>query len=82
MGVNPGPLTLRELIWMADAKGRDEWNRTAALLSLFANAYRDPKKGRVFKPADFNPYGEEKIVPKKVKDLSILKAVFVDRELK
>jgi len=41
---------------MAEGHGRDEWGRTALLCALVANAHRDPKKGRAFKVADFDPY--------------------------
>ena len=42
---------------MAEGHGRDEWGRTALLCALVANAHRDPKKGRAFKVADFDPFG-------------------------
>jgi hypothetical protein len=79
LGVDPGPLTLRELLWMAEGRGRSEWAHTASILALLANAHRDPKRTKAFAPADFNPYeardGRKPIT--KTKDLSILKAVFV-----
>ncbi len=78
--MNPGPFTLRELVWMADAKGRDEWSRTASLLALIANAHRDPKRARAFTPSDFNPFVETGQSTGKVRDLSILKDVFVREE--
>lgn len=40
---------------MAEGHNRDAWGRMSALLALTANCHRDPKKGRVFKPADFDP---------------------------
>ncbi|MCL2645603.1 MAG: hypothetical protein FWD61_01195 [Phycisphaerales bacterium] len=40
---------------MTQSRQEDNWNHTAALLSMLANANRDPKKGRAFKPADFHP---------------------------
>jgi hypothetical protein len=57
VGVDPAPLTLRELLWMADGKGRDEWARTALVCSILANCHRDPKKKpRPYTPAEFNPF--------------------------
>jgi len=44
---------------MAEGHGRDEWGRTALLCALVANAHRDPKKGRAFKVADFDPFARE-----------------------
>jgi len=64
---------------MADARGRADWGRTAAVLAMLANAHRDPKRTRSFKPADFNPYETEKRTVGKTKDLGILKKVFVDK---
>ena len=43
---------------MAEGRGRSDWSRTAALMALTANCHRDPKKGRAFKPADFDPYAQ------------------------
>ena len=45
---------------MAESRGRDNWAHTSAVLALIANVNRDPKKGRVFKPADFDPYAQAK----------------------
>jgi hypothetical protein len=45
---------------MADARNRAGWNHTSHILCLIANVNRDPKKGRAFKPADFNPYGQSR----------------------
>ena len=65
---------------MAEGRGQIEWAQTSALLALTANAHRDPKKTRAFKPSDFNPYHvrETERPIGKTKDLSILKHVFVD----
>jgi len=41
---------------MAEARERSDWARTSALLALIANAHRDAKKTRAFKPSDFDPY--------------------------
>jgi hypothetical protein len=66
---------------MADAKQTEDWNHTAALLATIANAHRDPKKSRPFKPADFHPFSKRsppREPPPKV-DITVLKTVFVDR---
>lgn len=61
VGLEPGPLTLRELVWMAGACRRDAWERTSWLLALIANCNRDPKKrNRPFTPDEFNPLAEKK----------------------
>jgi len=43
---------------MAEARGRDAWAHTSTLLAMIANVNRDPKKGRAFKPADFDPHAQ------------------------
>ena len=79
IGLNPGPFTLRELVWMADGHQTEAWNHTAALLAMLANTHRDPKKTRAFKPSDFHP-GTRREKPKEAVprvDISVLKTVFV-----
>lgn len=41
---------------MAEGLGRERWAHTSLVCALIANAHRDPKKGRSFKPSDFDPY--------------------------
>jgi hypothetical protein len=56
-------MTLRELWWMSEAielRDRMEWNRISALMALLCNINKDPKKGKTFYPADFNPYFTKK----------------------
>ena len=59
--MNPDPLTLRELAWMAEGVQRVQWAQTSAVLAMLANAHRDPKrKPTPFKPDDFNPWAERR----------------------
>lgn len=61
---------------MAEARVRDEWRRTSALLALIANCHRDPKKTKSFRPADFDPFRKpDKPIPA---GIGILKDVFID----
>ena len=56
-------MTLRELWWMSEAiemRDRMEWNRVSSLMALLCNINSDPKKGKTFCPADFNPYVAKK----------------------
>ena len=64
---------------MAEAKSRQAWNHTSALLAMLANVHRDVKKTRAFKPADFHPHrrGKKQVVRKV--GIGVLKQVFVDR---
>jgi hypothetical protein len=41
---------------MAEGLGRERWAHTSLICALVANANRDPKRGRPFKPSDFDPY--------------------------
>ena len=62
---------------MAEGKQRDEWARTSSLMALIANANRDPKKHRAFRPTDFDPFAVTQKLKQKV-DVSILKEIFID----
>lgn len=77
VGVDPNPLTLRELIWMADSKRRDAWSHTAATLSLIANVHRNPKKrSKTYTPAEFHPFVETRNTKVGV---GVLKDLFVKK---
>jgi hypothetical protein len=67
---------------MAEARSRSAWAHTASVLAMLANVNRDPKKTRMFKPADFDPHHEKKNATSVVAKVSIdvLKTVFVDRK--
>ena len=63
---------------MVEAKQKNDWGHTAAIMALTANCHRDPKKRRQpFSPTDFDPTLPEP-PRERTKDLSILKTVFVD----
>ncbi|MCK4603005.1 MAG: hypothetical protein KAU28_11095 [Phycisphaerae bacterium] len=64
---------------MAEAKARDEWNHTSAVLAMLANVNRDPKKGRGFRPDDFNPYAAKRKtgIAIRADNIGILKQAFV-----
>ena len=67
---------------MAEARQRDGWNHTAAVLAMLANVNRDPRKGRAFKPADFHPVATARrteSAPTLKGDIGMLKKVFVER---
>lgn len=58
LGINPNGFTLRQLIRMAEAKGRDAWNHTAALLATMININR-PKGKTPIKADSLNPYARQ-----------------------
>ena len=57
---------MRELVRMAEGRGKMEWAQTSCLMALIVNILRDPKKGKSAKPADFNPYFQRKKPVQKV----------------
>jgi len=65
---------------MAEAKRRDRWAHTSALLAMLANCHRNPKKPPR-KPSDFDPYelAKKRTPVAKSDGFKMLKAVFVDR---
>jgi len=69
---------------MAEARSRENWARTSAVLALTANCHRDPKKSKTFTPVDFNPHvlADKKKAVVRTRDLGLLKQVFVDKEKK
>ena len=80
MGVDPNPLTLRELIWMVGARRQDQWSHTAAVLALTANVHRNPKKrSKPYSPAEFHPLVDRKPVTISKTGIRVLKRVFVDK---
>jgi hypothetical protein len=62
---------------MAEAKSKDNWNHTSAILALIINVNRNPKKQRAVKPRELNPHERKVKAILRGKDLRILKDVFV-----
>ena len=68
---------------MAEGLGRERWAHTSIICSLIANANRDPKKHRAFKPSDFDPYARLDRRSRKVADtesLALLKEALEARK--
>jgi len=63
---------------MAEARGREAWGHTSAILTLIANVNRDPKKTRPFKPSDFDPYSakDKRGEAIELKDMAVLREAF------
>ena len=75
--MNPDEFTLRELVRMAEGRGRLDWGRTSCLMAIVANILRDPKKTKAVKPADFNPYFQKQKPVMRV-TMAQLKGMFPD----
>ena len=73
---------MRQLLWMAEGHGRDEWGRLSVLCALIGNAHRDPKKGRAFKPSDFDPFGREpgEVIEVNRENIGLLREAFAGRK--
>jgi len=67
---------------MAEGRGREEWGRMSVLCAIVGNAHRDPKKGRAFKPGDFNPYEREAgtVIEVTADNIGTLKQAFIGRK--
>lgn len=78
VGVDPGPLTLCELVWMMEGHGKDEWARASNIIAPLWNAVADLTKRKPFVADDFNPYSEPKETLK-IDNLGALKAAFTKK---
>jgi len=52
----------------------------AALLAMFANAHRDPRKGRPLRLEDFDPYARQRRTDGEADDLTALREMFRRRQ--
>lgn len=62
--MNPLPHTLRELKWMAEAKGLHDWTIASNMMAMYINMNSKTKVS----PVDFNPYA-----PKRSSETRMLK---------
>jgi hypothetical protein len=60
---------------MAEGRGTSEWDRTAVICTILANANRDPKKSRAFGVEDFTPY-RQAVVAAPTEDVAAMKKAF------
>ncbi len=70
---------LRERLWMAEARAKENWTHTSSVLAMIANVNRDPKKSRAFRPDDFNPYAAKRTsaIAIKAENIGIVKKAFL-----
>jgi hypothetical protein len=70
---------------MAEGRGLDNWWHTSSLMALIANVNRDPKKGRAYKPKDFDPYARLRSESQRQAtkaDLALLRQMFESQKPK
>jgi hypothetical protein len=65
---------------MAEAKSRQQWSHTSAILAMVANVHRDAKKTRALRPADFHPHRRHEQPTITKVGINVLKQVFVERK--
>ena len=65
---------------MTEARLESDWDHTSALLTLLANAHRDPKKRAPFRVEDFHPFRRRSGTGVRItaENIGLLKKVFVD----
>lgn len=63
---------------MSEARCRQQWQHTSALMALLVNINSDPKKTTPAKPSDFNPYEQSRASEKPTRRMSVkgLKGMF------
>ncbi len=71
MGIDPGPLTLRQLNWMAEARQEVDWDYSNSVLAAVVNGSRGicnqliashggkPKKTDRVDPVKINPFRQD-----------------------
>jgi hypothetical protein len=64
---------------MSEARERHEWALASAVMALIANIHRDPKRSRPLKPSDFDPFAQQRPVPKV--PVTVLKDVFIHGQM-
>jgi hypothetical protein len=63
---------------MAEARCRDHWAHTSAVLAMLANVHRDHrKKPTPYKPDDFNPFQQRRGQVVQKAPIDVLKHTFV-----
>ncbi len=78
VGVDPHGLTLRELCLMAEGRAREEWDRTAPVLAMIANAHRDHRqRSEPFGVDEFHPFRAPRRNELLKVDITVLRDVFV-----
>lgn len=71
MGIDPGPLTLRQLNWMAESRQEVNWDYANSVLAAVVNSNRGicdqivasnggkPKRSKPLDPAAINPFRQD-----------------------
>ena len=68
-------------MWMQKGRAKHDWRIASTHLAMLANINRDPKKGRVFRPEDFDPTYERVPMSELPKaGVEVLKAAVIDRK--
>ena len=78
VGVDPGPLTIRELLEMTEGRSRSLWGHTSAIVATILNVNR-PKGKAAIKPEAVNPWESKKPHERRIRitkdNITVLKAL-------
>ena len=78
MGVDPGPLTIRELLEMSEGRSRSLWGHTSAIVATILNVNR-PKGKAAIRPDAVNPWENRKAGGRRIRitkdNITVLKAL-------
>jgi len=76
--VDPGPLTIRELLEMTEGKSRSLWGHTSAVVATILNVNR-PKGKAPIRPETVNPWESRKAGEHRIRitkdNITVLKAL-------
>ena len=78
IGVDPGPMTIRELLEMTEGRSRSLWGHTSAVIATILNVNR-PKGKAPIRPEAVNPWENRKPrgqrIPITKDNITVLKAL-------
>ena len=62
IGIDPGPYSLRQLVWMWEAKRDENWTVMSVAVSWLINTRprQDKRKRKIVKPEHINPYSRHR----------------------
>ena len=65
--MNPGPFTLREMVWMVEERRRESWDHTSHLLAMIRNA-NCTRKSQTVSPLELNPFTAARSLQRRISD--------------
>ena len=75
VGLDPRPLTLRQLLYMVEGKRANDWQMVSAVMALIFNCHKS-NETKPREPKDFNPFEYKKEKGREIKSMNELKGLF------